>query len=85
VLSCSGPFLYAGTMRYRFDDDCKGFHLWFDDAEFEKVRSDARSVGEHLDEYIRAMMMSGVFDAVRVMVRSGSQSNIPEMTIRRVK
>ena len=72
-------------MKYRLDPDCRGFHLWFDDKEFEKIQKDARSVGVELDEYIKDMMMTGVYDAVRLMVRSGSQTSIPEMTMTRVK
>ena len=71
-------------MKYRIDEDCRGFHLWFGDAEFEKIRADAESVSVDLDDYIDGMMMSGVFDAVRLMVRSGSQENIPEVVMSRM-
>lgn len=71
-------------MKYRLDDDCRGLHLWFDDAEFAKISKDARSVGVDLDEFIRDMMMVSVYDAVRPVVRSGSQSNIPEVTLKRI-
>jgi hypothetical protein len=71
-------------MKYKLDDDRKGFHLWFGEAEFQKMLSDSVSVGVSLDEYLSDMVLYGVTDQVAKAVRSGRQDNIPEVTFERL-
>ncbi len=72
-------------MKYKLDDDRRGFHIWLDDAEFQKLRADAHRAGEdNFDGYLSCMMLHHVFEAVASAVRSGLQSGIPKITITRV-
>ena len=72
-------------MKYGLDDDRKGFHLWFSEAEFQKMLSDSIAVGVGLDEYLNDMVLCGVTDQVAKAVRSGCQSNIPEVTFEQLR
>jgi len=71
-------------MKYKLDDDRKGFHVWFSDAEFAKLVSDS-TVDVSLDAYLEEMILDNVLDDVAKAVRSGCQSNIPQITFERVR
>jgi hypothetical protein len=72
-------------MKYKLDDDRKGFHIWLSDAEFAKLLRNSISVGVGLDQYLDEMIFDPVLDRVEKAVQSGSQSDIPEIKIERVK
>ena len=72
-------------MEYKLDDDYKGLSLRFSDAEFKKFSEDANSAAVPLPEIIEDLMMWHLRHALEVMVQSGTQHNIPKVTVTRVK
>jgi len=70
-------------MKYKLDDDRRGFHIWFDEPEFQKLLRDS-TVDVSLDAYLEEMILYNVLEDVAKAVRSGLQSDIPKITFTKV-
>ena len=61
------------------------FHLWLSNAEFAKLRRDAKSERVELEDYLVDTLAHSVLGAVAGVIRSGSQDDIPKIIFERIK